>query len=193
MKKTQEQLKNEKKLKAENIRQKNAEKDKKLAEIQQPEEISEGKAKVKLSNSKGTFKAFYNPAQELNRDLTILSTYTFLAFDKYLKPKQKKLINDYQFSIIEPLSATGLRGLRYYSELPLNKIKAIVLNDLDANAVECINQNLELNEVDISKFKVYQKDASLLMYENMNGFDIIDLVTDISQKWEDEFKTKKAH
>ena len=109
-------------------------------QLQQPEEITEGKAKVKLSNLDKTFNAFYNPAQELNRDLSVLSIATYFTFTKYKKEKEIKRLPEYKFSICEPLSATGLRGMRYFTELPKSKLNLIVLNDMDAKAVECINQ-----------------------------------------------------
>ena len=114
---------------------------KKLKESKKIEEISEGKVTIKLCNKDKTFSAFYNPAQELNRDLTVLSISTFMSFTKFKKEKEKKLFNDYKFNIIEPLSATGLRCIRYYSELPKEKINNIYSNDMDPKAVECININ----------------------------------------------------
>lgn len=144
-------------------------------QLQQPEEITEGKAKVKLSNLDKTFNAFYNPAQELNRDLSVLSIATYFTFTKYKKEKEIKRLPEYKFSICEPLSATGLRGMRYFTELPKSKLNLIVLNDMDAKAVECINQNMILNNVDPSFFKIYQNDASAVMYSNLKTFDVLDL------------------
>ena len=139
------------------------------------EEISEGKVTVKLINSDETFKAFYNPAQELNRDLTVLSIATYFNFTKYRKPKEINKLNDYKFNIIEPLSATGLRCVRYSKELPNNKLNLIYSNDMDSKAVECININIEKNNIDKNIFKVFKSDAAQLMYQNPNFFDVIDL------------------
>ena len=139
------------------------------------EEINEGKAHIKLINPNKTFSAFYNPAQELNRDLTVISIYTYFNFNKFRKPKEIEKLKDYKYSIIEPLSATGLRGIRYITELPKDKIKLIVNNDMDAKAVECIKSNMKLNNVDEDIFKVYQKDASQLLYQNFSSFDIVDI------------------
>jgi len=46
---------------------------------------------------------------------------------------------------------------------------------MDSKAVECININIEKNNVDKNKFKVFKSDAAQLMYENPHFFDIIDL------------------
>ncbi len=106
------------------------------------EEITEGKATISLINHDKTFSAFYNPAQELNRDLTVISIATYFTFSKYLKPKDQKNLPLKKFSIIEPLSATCLRGMRYYTELPKEKISLITINDMDIKAVECIKINI---------------------------------------------------
>ena len=156
--------------------QKNIENQNKLLkERQQIEEISEGKVTIKLSNKDKTFSAFYNNAQELNRDLTVISIATYFSFTKFRKEKELKTFNDYKFNIIEPLSATGLRCIRYYAELPNDKIGLIYSNDMDPKAVECINLNMEKNKVDENKFKVFTSDAAQLMYQNPHFFDVVDL------------------
>ena len=76
-----------KKTKRENQKQKKQQKNienqnKLLAESKKIEEISEGKVTIKLCNKDKTFSAFYNPAQELNRDLTVLSISTYMSFTK---------------------------------------------------------------------------------------------------------------
>ena len=73
---------------------------KKIKESKSIEEISEGKVSIKLCNKDNTFSAFYNPAQELNRDLTVLSISTYMSFTKYRKEKEKKTFNEYKFNII---------------------------------------------------------------------------------------------
>ena len=139
------------------------------------EEITEGKATIRLCNKDKTFSAFYNPAQELNRDLTVISIATYFTFSKYLKQKEIKNLSEKKFTIIEPLSATGLRGMRFYTELPKEKIQLITSNDWDSKAVECIKINMEKNKVSSEKFNVFQEDAACLLYKNMKGYDIIDL------------------
>ena len=109
---------------------------KKLKALKKIEEISEGKVTIKLCNNDKTFSAFYNPAQELNRDLTVISIATYLTFTKFKKDKELKTFKDYKFNIIEPLSATGLRCIRYFAELPIDKINLIYSNDMDSKAVE---------------------------------------------------------
>ncbi|GAA5859268.1 hypothetical protein JCM8547_008947 [Rhodosporidiobolus lusitaniae] len=49
----------------------------------------------------------------------------------------------YRFTLLEALSATGLRAIRYAKELPL--LKHVIANDLSAGAVEDIKRNIEFN------------------------------------------------
>lgn len=73
------------------------------------------------------------------------------------------------------MSATGLRALRYANELDPQKIREVIANDMDSKAVDCILNNANSNNVDLSKFKIYQQEASKLLYSNMGGFEVIDL------------------
>ncbi|GAA6021147.1 hypothetical protein JCM8202_001874 [Rhodotorula sphaerocarpa] len=49
----------------------------------------------------------------------------------------------YKFSLLEALSATGLRAIRYAKELPL--LRYVIANDLSASAVEDIRRNIAYN------------------------------------------------
>ncbi|EJD02303.1 N2,N2-dimethylguanosine tRNA methyltransferase [Fomitiporia mediterranea MF3/22] len=51
----------------------------------------------------------------------------------------------YHFTLLEPLSATGLRAIRYAKEIPL--VKYVIANDLSPPAVEAIQRNVELNDL----------------------------------------------
>ncbi|CEQ41078.1 SPOSA6832_02748, partial [Sporobolomyces salmonicolor] len=52
----------------------------------------------------------------------------------------------YTFSLLEALSATGLRAIRYAKEIPL--LRYVVANDLSASAVEDIRRNVSYNGLD---------------------------------------------
>ncbi|CAG8463221.1 5524_t:CDS:2 [Acaulospora colombiana] len=87
-----------------------------------------------------------------------------------LKPKP------YNFTILEALSASGLRSIRYAKEIP--NIKFIVANDLDSDAVESINRNIEYNELDKDLVRANQGDACSVLYQHRkhpDRFDVIDL------------------
>jgi tRNA G26 N,N-dimethylase Trm1 len=68
----------------------------------------------------------------------------------------------FKFTMLEPLSATGLRSIRFAKEIPLLKrviratapltqfdsnFRTVVANDISASAVEAIKRNVEINGV----------------------------------------------
>ena len=144
-------------------------------EVENLDEVTEGKASVRLSNDDKTFSAFYNPAQEFNRDLSILAISSFFNFKKFKSSRELKNFDEKTFSICECLSATGLRAIRYFLELDSKKVKEIIANDMDTKAVDCIKLNLQKNNILTDNFKIYQQEASKLLYTNMKTFDVIDL------------------
>jgi tRNA (guanine26-N2/guanine27-N2)-dimethyltransferase len=88
------------------------------------------------------------------------------------------------FKILDALSATGLRALRYAKEIPA--ATRIVSNDLSASAIEAIKVNIDYNEVG-SVVRPNVGDARAYMYslqggeknipndEKIGRFDVIDL------------------
>ncbi|KAI1302492.1 S-adenosyl-L-methionine-dependent methyltransferase [Xylaria venustula] len=68
------------------------------------------------------------------------------------------------FTILDALSATGLRALRYAQELPF--VTSVTANDLTPSAVEAIRRNAEHNGVE-SKVNANQGDARAHMYSIM--------------------------
>ncbi|CDO96258.1 unnamed protein product [Kluyveromyces dobzhanskii CBS 2104] len=77
--------------------------------------------------------------------------------------------------ILEALSATGLRAIRYAKEIP--NVKTVVANDLLPAAVESIKRNVIYNDVS-DKVVPNLDDANLLMYRNKGNnvkYHIIDL------------------
>jgi tRNA (guanine26-N2/guanine27-N2)-dimethyltransferase len=59
--------------------------------------------------------------------------------------KKRKLNLAPGFRILDALSASGLRALRFAKEVP--GVTEIVANDFSQNAVDTIKKNVELNEV----------------------------------------------
>ena len=49
----------------------------------------------------------------------------------------------FTFTLLEALSATGLRAIRYAKELPL--LRHVTANDLSASAIEDIHRNIDFN------------------------------------------------
>ena len=74
------------------------------------ESITEGSTTIYVTNAKST-DVFYNPVQQFNRDMSIA------VINQFVKDRE----NDEVFkekgglTILEALSATGLRSIRYHS------------------------------------------------------------------------------
>lgn len=78
-------------------------------------------------------------------------------------------------TILEALSATGLRSIRYAKEVP--GIKTIIANDLSLKAVESIRENVKNNNVE-HLVVPNSSDAKTLMYTSISEekrFNVIDL------------------
>ncbi|KAJ5774664.1 tRNA (guanine(26)-N(2))-dimethyltransferase [Penicillium paradoxum] len=77
------------------------------------------------------------------------------------------------FTVLDALSATGLRALRYASELPF--VTKVVANDLSESAIKSMKKNIEYNE--LQTIQPNLGDARVYMYglDNASKFDVIDL------------------
>ncbi|KXS19358.1 N2,N2-dimethylguanosine tRNA methyltransferase [Gonapodya prolifera JEL478] len=128
---------------------------------------------------------FYNPVQQFNRDMSIAAISTWAAMaskekeQKHLEPQEgEKVASAHKppISILEALSATGLRSIRYAKE-----IKAptkIIANDLDPEAVEAIKRNVRYNGVPEDSIVPNCGDANVVMHEHKSRrkfFNVVDL------------------
>eukprot|EP00917_Polyrhabdina_sp_WS-2016_P009910 GHVP01021740.1.p1 GENE.GHVP01021740.1~~GHVP01021740.1.p1 ORF type:complete len:441 (-),score=71.46 GHVP01021740.1:816-2138(-) len=120
------------------------------------ENIKEGTADIHLPTS-----VFYNKVQEFNRDLTVSVIKAFS--NDYNKP---------QINILDGLSASGLRAIRYAKEIP--KANQIYANDLCPIAFEAIKNNIKANN-EQDKIKAANEDISVLLMKNKQFFDVIDI------------------
>ncbi|KAH6616405.1 N2,N2-dimethylguanosine tRNA methyltransferase-domain-containing protein [Boeremia exigua] len=78
------------------------------------------------------------------------------------------------FTILDALSATGLRALRYAKEIPF--ATSITSNDMSTNAVESIKLNIKHNKLeDTIKPNTGNAIAYMYSYCDKNGYDVIDL------------------
>ncbi|KAH9981173.1 tRNA methyltransferase [Lactifluus volemus] len=88
--------------------------------------------------------------------------------------------------ILEALSATGLRSIRYANEIPL--VRYVIANDLSSSATEAMRRNVELNGLGNNtvtddaesqgKVRVNEGDARALMYSHSperSRVDVVDL------------------
>ncbi|XP_076382618.1 tRNA (guanine(26)-N(2))-dimethyltransferase isoform X1 [Megalopta genalis] len=130
--------------------------------------IREGESEILVSNT----NVFYNPVQEFNRDLST-AVLTIYARARNEEVSKKGVSKKDGITILEALSATGLRSIRYAKEVP--GIKQIIANDISTKAVESIKRNIEHNGVS-DLIKPSHEDATLLMYQSKREqFDVIDL------------------
>nr|CAD7397168.1 unnamed protein product [Timema poppensis] len=167
----------------------------KTTESDAPFIIKEGAAEIVVLSSKNVF---YNPVQEFNRDLSVavltlisedhnnnISNGRRKQTDKTLEeqPKNcdlaKTLIAGVKYenglNILEALSASGLRSIRYAKEVP--GLNSIVANDISEAAVTSIRANIAHNDVN-HLVTASHSDAVLVMYQHrryQDRFHAVDL------------------
>ncbi|KAI6189200.1 TRNA (guanine(26)-N(2))-dimethyltransferase [Aphelenchoides besseyi] len=130
-------------------------------------EITEGLAKITFD---GKAESFYNPAQEFNRDLTV-SVLRCLTKEKandaneIVEPVSKKQKLEFVpgYRVLDALSASGLRALRFAKEV--EGITHVVANDFSQDAVVNIKRNIEINGLSDKITAVYS-DATQLMSDH---------------------------
>jgi tRNA (guanine26-N2/guanine27-N2)-dimethyltransferase len=133
-------------------------------------EVREGLARILVPKAERIYDApvFYNPVMALNRDISVL-----LA--KVTSPKK----------VLDALSATGIRGIRYALESPAEEVW---MNDISEDAYELMKRNVALNFGETpeernrrafikgeKKLVLNRGDANLLMAERFRYFDLVDL------------------
>ncbi len=94
---------------------------------------------------------FYNPRMELNRDLSVAALQAYIDYYASRKP----------VNVVEPLSATGVRALRY--ALEVNGVGRVYCGDVDYEAYKIIVANIGLNSAWHS-VEASWIDANALMY-----------------------------
>lgn len=100
---------------------------------------------------------FYNPAQVVNRDLSVCVVQMFSRLRK-TESRRKGGVGESGITILEALSATGLRAIRYFTEI--EGVRYIIANDLDSDAVDCIRRNCAFNGVPVFAPGVYENHPS---------------------------------
>lgn len=124
--------------------------------------IEEGKARIKVPNPLKYLRpdmvyepawapVFYNPAQTLNRDASVLVLSALLNTQSFEKPVR----------VADPFSGTGVRAVRYAIEV--SGVDEVYANDLDPKAFELIQENIRMNNVQ-DRVKVFRGDANAILY-----------------------------
>ncbi|CAM9678414.1 unnamed protein product, partial [Heterosigma akashiwo] len=75
--------------------------------------------------------------------------------------------------VLDALAATALRSCRYAKEIP--GVKKIVVNDLDAAAIEAAEKNIAFNKIPEGLIETHVGDAALYMYQHQGAFDVVDI------------------
>ncbi|MEM4427427.1 MAG: 50S ribosomal protein L11 methyltransferase, partial [Zestosphaera sp.] len=124
--------------------------------------IEEGKARIKVPNPLKYLRpdmvyepawapVFYNPAQTLNRDVSVLVLSALLRTQDFERPVR----------VADPFSGTGVRAVRYAVEVP--GVDEVYANDLDPKAFELIKENVRMNKVQ-DRVRVFRGDANAILY-----------------------------
>jgi tRNA (guanine26-N2/guanine27-N2)-dimethyltransferase len=119
---------------------------------QQPSDYAPSKAPV-----------FYNPVMELNRDIAILATQAY-----------QRIVNR-EILVCEPLTSTGIRGVRFATEV--RGAKNVLVSDINQRAFNLAKHNIQLNGL-TERVAVKHKDANCLLSCNSaprKRFDVIDV------------------
>jgi tRNA (guanine26-N2/guanine27-N2)-dimethyltransferase len=138
------------------------------------ETITEGKVKIVAPQLKAygvtpsdyapsRAPVFYNPVMEFNRDITVL------AFQTYQRTANRDI------TICEPLTGTGIRGIRFAAEI--EGIKKVHSSDINERSAKLAAYNIRLNSLQ-KRVTVKHKDANRLLSEHSapkKRFDIIDI------------------
>ena len=121
-------------------------------------EIVEGETKLLVPVNERLLKCnvvFYNPVMEMNRDISV-------AIARVLKLG----------NFCDVLAGSGARGVRFANEAGYS----VVINDINPNAYELIEKNIELNNLDVLDAKASNLDANLLLSGSTFGrFEFIDI------------------
>jgi len=76
--------------------------------------------------------------------------------------------------VLDAMSATGLRALRYALEVP--EIGLVVANDRDPDAVQAIRRNIDLCGIPAGKIQTVESDAVNLMLSRAGAGDLFDVI-----------------
>jgi len=159
-------------------------------------QVTEGKATILFPKD----HVFYNPVQQFNRDLSVAvirawseapQTKTQLrqaAYQERLRSqktpngeeatktseREHSTEGTRKITVLEALSASGLRAIRYALEIP--NARTVYANDMSPSAIDAINRNIAHNHLTPEKVQVTCSDANALMYSRQTKrVDVVDL------------------
>ncbi len=106
---------------------------------------------------------FYNPVMEFNRDLAVLAIQT-----------HQRSVNR-EIRICEPLTSTGIRGIRFAIEI--QGVKTVLMGDIYQKAFNLAQNNIQLNKVmELAEVKHLDANRLLGSYSGPKSrFDVVDI------------------
>jgi len=106
---------------------------------------------------------FYNPVMEFNRDVSVL------VLQAYQRIMNRPL------TVCEPLTGSGIRGIRYAAEI--DGVDKVVLADLTVRACRLAEHNVQINKLH-GRVDVREVEANLLLSQHSaprRRFDVVDI------------------
>lgn len=106
---------------------------------------------------------FYNPRMRMCRDISVAIVRAF-----------KRLSRRENLLLVEPLSATGIRGLRYAAEVDGCQV---IINDIGKEAYQLMIKNVDITGLG-ERVKAFNEEANLLLRKLSKNFkrpDVVDI------------------
>ncbi|GGL48702.1 tRNA (guanine(26)-N(2))-dimethyltransferase [Halocalculus aciditolerans] len=129
-------------------------------------EITEGRVSVSVEEASGSGSGaaagvFFNPDQELNRDVTVAALRTYRERERPSGAERGTP------SYLDAMTASGIRGCRAAAEG-----FDVTMADVDDEAVALARDNLARNDLDAD---VVGEDANAVLHRRGRSFDVTDL------------------
>lgn len=105
---------------------------------------------------------FYNPVMKINRDISLL------FIKAYFTTQNKK-----QIKFCDPMTATGIRELRFLKTIP-EIFEKITMGDISNQAIENIKNNFENNKISLENHELKRDDAINTISKQFYDFIEID-------------------
>jgi len=119
-------------------------------------ELTEGNAKLRFDSNNAVF---YNPRMGLNRDIGVLFVKSHFRREG--------------IRICDPMTASGVRAIRYASEC--SNVESVTASDVDPASIDYANRMIQLNHL-TGRISVIQANAvALLQNHAETRFDFVDL------------------
>ncbi len=130
------------------------------------ERIEEGKVQILIPEVRETVSSdmpvFYNPRMRVNRDLAVLA----LRYQCHRIGRE--------LMVADPLSASGVRALRFLKETSC--VSRVYANDIDQRAISIMEENFRINGVPQERYEIHREDANFFLRRSWGfGFDYVDL------------------